>query len=51
LHQFNGSDGSYPNGSLVVDSNGNVFGTTTYGGLVAPGCPSSCGVIFEISQQ
>jgi len=51
LHQFSGEDGSYPNGSPVVDSNGNVFGTTTYGGMVAPQCPQGCGVVFKISQQ
>jgi uncharacterized repeat protein (TIGR03803 family) len=51
LHQFSGLDGSYPNGSLVVDRNGNIFGTTTYGGLVTPQCSEGCGVVFEISQQ
>lgn len=51
LHQFSGEDGEYPNGSLVVDGNGNIFGTTTYGGLVTPECYYGCGVVFEISQQ
>ena len=51
LHQFDGNDGSYPNGSLVVDSNGNVFGTTLLGGHNFPLCSLGCGVVFEISQQ
>jgi uncharacterized repeat protein (TIGR03803 family) len=51
LHRFGGSDGSYPNGSLVVDQNGNIFGTTYYGGPATPQCPFGCGVVFEISQQ
>jgi hypothetical protein len=50
LHQFNEFDGSYPNGSLIVDRNSNIFGTTNLGGLVTPECPSGCGVVFEISQ-
>lgn len=35
LHAFignNSSDGSYPHGSLVLDKNGNVYGTTSDGG-------------------
>jgi uncharacterized repeat protein (TIGR03803 family) len=52
LYQFTGgSDGWYPNGNLVVDSHGNIFGTTTYGGGEGPLCiPNGCGVIFEITQ-
>jgi len=51
LHEFNGSDGSYPNGSLVVDANGNVFGTTWMGGHPPTGqCYDGCGVVFEITR-
>ena len=32
LWQFNGTDGSYPNGGLVQGSDGNFYGTTEYGG-------------------
>jgi len=40
------ADGSYPNGGLVQDTDGVLYGTTTYGGA----CPSSsgCGTIFKI---
>lgn len=50
LHEFNGIDGSYPNGNLVVDANGNVFGTTQAGGHPPTDwCYSGCGVVFEIT--
>jgi uncharacterized repeat protein (TIGR03803 family) len=51
LHEFSGLDGAYPNGSLVIDRDGNIFGTTTEGGPAVPRCSSGCGVIFEISQH
>jgi uncharacterized repeat protein (TIGR03803 family) len=47
LHDFSGgSDGARPNGPVVLDNQGNVYGTTTFGGV---GCQQNgCGVIFEI---
>jgi len=48
LYSFtNGADGGYPYGSPVLDSHGNLFGTTMSGGIV--GCLSSCGTVFELS--
>jgi uncharacterized repeat protein (TIGR03803 family) len=48
LYSFTGGkDGSYPNPQLVVDTSGNVFGTTLYGG-VAPGL-RGFGEAFELS--
>ncbi len=45
---FNGTNGSLPRSSLVADEAGNLFGTTSEGGLTT--CfPYSCGVIFELS--
>jgi hypothetical protein len=46
LYTFlNGADGGYPNGGLVKDKAGNIYGATASGG--DPIC--SCGVVFKIS--
>jgi hypothetical protein len=43
LHSFaGGSDGAEPNGDLVLDSNGAVYGTTSYGGN--QGCKTDSGI-------
>jgi len=42
LHRFSMTDGNYPNG-LTMDSEGNLFGTTTGGGKYG------YGVVFEIT--
>jgi len=46
LHDFSGSDGNSPYGSPVLDANGNLYGTTVYGGT---GCYVGCGVVWEIA--
>src|ERR1022692_4324052 len=38
-------DGSYPNGGLVRGTNGDLYGTTTFGGTCA--ITSGCGTIFK----
>jgi len=43
LHAFAGSDGAYPSGGLLWDSQGDLFGTTFGGG------PAGGGVAFELS--
>ncbi len=49
LHDFSGgSDGKYPISSLVIDANGNIYGTASAGGI--GNCPyGGCGVVFEIT--
>jgi uncharacterized repeat protein (TIGR03803 family) len=48
LHSFaGGTDGANPNGGLVLDSAGDVFGTTPSGG--STGCQGpGCGTAFEL---
>ncbi|HUI83111.1 MAG TPA: choice-of-anchor tandem repeat GloVer-containing protein [Candidatus Binatia bacterium] len=43
LHDFSGPDGAYPHGSIVLDANGDLYGTTTGGG------PGNSGVVWEIA--
>ena len=47
IHDFTGgADGGNAEGGLVMDSNGNLYGTTYMGGLQSCGF---CGVVFEIT--
>ena len=48
LHDFNGRDGSMPYGAPVLDANGNLYGTTQYGGT-SDNCQLGCGVVWEIA--
>jgi uncharacterized repeat protein (TIGR03803 family) len=43
LWNFNGTDGSGPHGSLILDGAGNLYGTTAAGGLYGGGA------VFEVS--
>lgn len=53
LHHFSGgSDGSHPNSDLVADAEGNLYGTTTGGGVTGfggPPCLDGCGTVFKIA--
>jgi uncharacterized repeat protein (TIGR03803 family) len=44
-------DGSEPNGGLVFDEAGNIYGTTNLGGTPAGAAcnPSGCGTVFELT--
>lgn len=46
LWSFNGTDGDQPYGSLILDSAGNLYGTTFEGG---PGGYYDFGVVFELT--
>jgi uncharacterized repeat protein (TIGR03803 family) len=45
-----GADGSYPNGNLIFDASGNLYGTAPAGGNTT-NCSAGCGVIFELSPK
>jgi uncharacterized repeat protein (TIGR03803 family) len=49
IHDFTGPDGSGPEGGLIFDNAGNLYGTTGGGGT-SPDCPSQggCGTVFEL---
>ena len=50
LHAFaSGTDGANPNGGLVLDRKGSVYGTTFGGGNESRECGSEgCGTVFEL---
>ena len=46
------NDGEYPEGGVVADASGNIYGTTGYGGTggcVLLGIPGGCGTVYEMS--
>jgi uncharacterized repeat protein (TIGR03803 family) len=43
------SDGETPYASVILDSAGNLYGTTGWGGNAACGSGMGCGVVFELS--
>jgi uncharacterized repeat protein (TIGR03803 family) len=52
LHNFSGrQDGSVPNGGLVFDAKGNVYGTAQEGGNLADCNRFGCGVVFKLSRK
>jgi uncharacterized repeat protein (TIGR03803 family) len=50
LYSFTGNaDGGDPQGSLLLDAQGNLYGTTVGGGTFGPGCGSGCGTVFKVT--
>ena len=50
IYQFGAAgpnDGSLPNGGLVFDTEGNIYGTTALGGQGT----DCCGVVFEVTSS
>jgi uncharacterized repeat protein (TIGR03803 family) len=50
LYSFAGApDGQYPNGTLIADKAGNLYGTTRAGG--GSYCSNGCGTIFRLTPE
>lgn len=49
LHSFSGGDGDFPEGKLVFDAAGNLYGATRSGGNLAACLGNGCGVVYELS--
>jgi len=55
IYQFQGkgsNDASVPNGGLIRDAAGNLYGVTAYGGTgdcILLGVPAGCGAVYELS--
>lgn len=54
LYNFNGVNGNGPDAALIFDKNGNLYGTTIYGGSTSTACDAhrvGCGTVFELVHQ
>jgi uncharacterized repeat protein (TIGR03803 family) len=51
LYSFkDGTDGGFPQTSLIATKNGVLYGTTNSGG-VTKNCPNGCGVVFKLTPK
>jgi uncharacterized repeat protein (TIGR03803 family) len=48
LYSFTGADGASPEAGLIRDGDGNLYGTTAFGGLDSSYCQFYCGVVFKL---
>jgi uncharacterized repeat protein (TIGR03803 family) len=52
IHNFaSGLGGYYPNGGVILDTVGNLYGTTLLGGIESRYCQFGCGTVYELSPQ
>jgi uncharacterized repeat protein (TIGR03803 family) len=45
----NCADGDGPEGGLIIDASGNLYGTTAFGGFTDNACVGSCGMVFALT--
>jgi len=51
LYTFTGqADGFLPNGPLLLDNQGNLYGNTEFGGNLTCTAPYGCGVVFKLNR-
>lgn len=50
LHSFTGEngDGAYPNSTMAIGKDGELYGTTVIGGTPYTSCNSGCGTVFKL---
>jgi uncharacterized repeat protein (TIGR03803 family) len=52
-HFQGGTDGAWPASNVILDAQGNLYGTTSFGGISTPcvtfTAPTGCGTVFELS--
>lgn len=48
LASFDGANGNEPTGDLILDSDGNLFGTTYFGGTYSGSSGQAVGTVFEL---
>jgi uncharacterized repeat protein (TIGR03803 family) len=51
LYSFENADGKYPYAGVILDAEGNLYGTTQWGGTTNWECVYGCGVVFKITQS
>ncbi|HWY16794.1 MAG TPA: choice-of-anchor tandem repeat GloVer-containing protein [Rhizomicrobium sp.] len=52
LYSFQGgNDGAFPQGDLIADKDGNLYGTTSQGGYFGCNGGSGCGTVFKIDSN
>jgi uncharacterized repeat protein (TIGR03803 family) len=49
VHSFQNTDGAFPFAALTQAADGNLYGTTTYGGTLSCSHPDGCGTVFMIA--
>jgi len=49
LHSFTGTGGGSPQGDLIRDTQGNLYGTTKFGGDLTCDAPNGCGTVFKLA--